>query len=112
VKKILLFSVVGLVLLSLAAPVFATDDAAAATPGVAAAGSGWEKPMQYIAAGFSMAFAAALCGMAQGKAISAACEGAARNPGMADKLQLMMIIGLAFIESLVLYVMLITFVKM
>jgi len=108
VKKILLLSVVGLILLAVAAPVFAQEHA----EGVAAAGSGWEKPLQYIAAGFSMAFAAALCGMAQGKAISAACEGAARNPGMADKLQLMMIIGLAFIESLVLYVMLITFVKM
>ena len=109
-KKILLFSVVGLILLSLAAPIFAQEHGEEAS--AIAAGSGWEKPMQYIAAGFSMAFAAALCGMAQGKAISAACEGAARNPGMADKLQLMMIIGLAFIESLVLYVMLITFVKM
>ncbi len=59
-----------------------------------------------------MAFAAAICGLAQGKAIAAACEGVARNPGMADKIQLLMIIGVAFIESLALYVLLIIFVKM
>ncbi len=96
----------GSLMLMLAAPVFAAEPAAHA-----AAGLGREA-LGVLAAGFSMAFASALCGLAQGKAISAACEGAARNPGMADKLQIMMIIGLAFIESLALYTMVIIFVKM
>lgn len=95
----------GSLMLMLAAPVFAQE------PGAHAVGFGKEA-FGVLAAGFSMAFASALCGLAQGKAISAACEGAARNPGMADKLQIMMIIGLAFIESLALYTMVIIFVKM
>ena len=65
----------------------------------------------YIAAGFSMAIASSLCGLAQGKAIASAVEGMARNPGAAKAIQLAMLIGLAFIESLALYTLLIIFVK-
>lgn len=64
-----------------------------------------------IAAGFSMAFASALCGLGQGKAVSAACEGIARNPGAAGAIRIAMIIGLVFIESLALYTLVIVFVK-
>ena len=64
-----------------------------------------------ISAGFAMAIASSLCGLAQGKAIAAAGEGMARNPGAAKAIQLAMLIGLAFIESLSLYVLLIIFVK-
>jgi len=105
VRKKALTILVGALLLMLAAPAFAEEGAAAA------AGMG-KDTLGVLAAGFSMAFASAICGLAQGKAISAACEGSARNPGMADKLQIMMIIGLAFIESLALYTMVIIFVKM
>ncbi|MDD5543808.1 MAG: ATP synthase F0 subunit C [Acidobacteriia bacterium] len=62
-----------------------------------------------ITAGFALGIAAAACGIAQGKAVSSACEGVARNPGAAKTIQLFMILGLAFIESLVLYVLLIAF---
>ncbi len=62
-----------------------------------------------IAAGFGMAFASGLCGLAQGKAIASAVEGMARNPGAAKAIQLAMLIGLAFIESLALYTLLIVF---
>ena len=64
-----------------------------------------------IAAGFAMAIASSLCGLAQGKAIASAVEGMARNPGAAKAIQLAMLIGLAFIESLALYTLLIVFVK-
>jgi len=102
-KKSLPLVLLGLVLLAVASPVFAQEH------GEEAAGS--SAGLIAIAAGFSMAFASGLCGLGQGKAISAACDGAARNPGMAAKLQLMMIIGLAFIESLALYAMVVVFVK-
>lgn len=62
-----------------------------------------------LTAGFALAIAAAACGMAQGKAVTSACEGVARNPGAAKTIQLFLILGLAFIESLVLYVLLIAF---
>jgi F-type H+-transporting ATPase subunit c len=64
-----------------------------------------------ISAGFAMALASSLCGLAQGKAIASAVEGMARNPGAAKNIQLAMLIGLAFIESLALYTLLIVFVK-
>jgi F0F1-type ATP synthase membrane subunit c/vacuolar-type H+-ATPase subunit K len=38
-------------------------------------------------------------------------QGAARNPGAAGKIQVMMILGLALIESLVLFALRIVFVK-
>ncbi len=64
-----------------------------------------------ISAGFAMAIASSLCGLAQGKAIASAVEGMARNPGAGPAIQLAMLIGLAFIESLALYTLLICFVK-
>jgi len=45
----------------------------------------------------------------QGKAVTAALEGIGRNPGSADKIFTPMIIGLALIESLVIYALLIAF---
>jgi F-type H+-transporting ATPase subunit c len=41
--------------------------------------------------------------------LAAACEGAARNPGASGKIQVMMILGLALIESLVLFALLVVF---
>jgi len=64
-----------------------------------------------ISSAFAMALAASLCGLAQGKAIASAVEGMARNPGAAKAIQLAMLIGLAFIESLSLYVLLIIFLN-
>jgi len=48
--------------------------------------------------------------MAQGKAISTGLEGIARNPGAAGKIQTPMIIGLAFVESLVIYALVISLI--
>ena len=56
-----------------------------------------------IAAPFGIAIAAFGGALAQGRAASAALEGIARNPGAASKIQTPMIIGLALIESLVIY---------
>jgi len=74
----------------------------------AAGGGNWAIP---LSAAFAMAIASGLCGLAQGKAIASAVEGMARNPGAAKAIQLAMLIGLAFIESLALYTLLIVFTK-
>ena len=50
-----------------------------------------------------VAGAAAACGTAQGRALAAAFEGIARNPQAADKIQGSLVLGLAFIEALVLF---------
>jgi F-type H+-transporting ATPase subunit c len=56
-----------------------------------------------IAAGLGMAIAAFGGALGQGKAAAAALEGIARNPSASDKLFTPMILGLALIESLVIY---------
>lgn len=60
-----------------------------------------------IAAGFGMAIASAVCGLAQSKAIAAALEGIARNPSAGGAIRGAMIFGLVLIESLAIYALLI-----
>ena len=61
------------------------------------------KALSGIAVGFGMAIAAFGCGLAQGRIASAACEGMARNPGAAGAIRAAMILGLVFVETLVLF---------
>jgi F-type H+-transporting ATPase subunit c len=55
------------------------------------------------AAGFAMGIAALGGTMGQSRAAAAALEGISRNPGAAARIQTPMILGLALIESLVLF---------
>jgi len=64
-----------------------------------------------ISAGFSMAIASGLCGLAQAKAVAASAEGMARNPGAAAAIRFALLLGLVLIESLALYTLVIIFVK-
>lgn len=64
-----------------------------------------------LAAGLAIGIAAFGGSLGQGKAAAAALEGIARNPAAAGKIFVPMIIGLALIESLVLYAFVIAFVK-
>ncbi len=75
--------------------------------GAAAPATNWVA----IASGFGMAIAAGLAALGQGKVGAAACEGMARNPGARPGIQLALILGLAFIESLVLFTLVIIFAK-
>ncbi|RLD98046.1 MAG: ATP synthase F0 subunit C [Aquificota bacterium] len=56
-----------------------------------------------IAAGFGLGFAAGLCGIGQGLSVKSAMEGIARNPEASGKITVGMIIGLAMIEALTIY---------
>lgn len=56
-----------------------------------------------IAAAIAIGVAALGGALGQGKAASSALDGIARNPSAADKIQTPMILGLALIESLVIY---------
>jgi F-type H+-transporting ATPase subunit c len=62
-----------------------------------------------ITAGFALGIAAGLAALGQGKAVSAAAEAIARNPGAAGDVRGALILGLVLIESLVIYVLLISF---
>jgi len=100
-KLFVLFSLMALMML--ATPVFAQG----APEAVGAAGVNWVA----ITSGFSLAIAAGLAALGQGKIAAAACEGIARNPAARTGIQIAMILGLAFVESLVLFTLMIVFVK-
>jgi len=64
-----------------------------------------------IAAGLGMGLAAGLCGLGQGRATASATEAIARNPGARAGILLLLTLGLAFMESLSLFTLVIIFVK-
>lgn len=64
-----------------------------------------------FAAALALGIAAAGGGLGQGRATAAACESTARNPGAAGPIRNAFIIGVALIESLVLYVLVIVLIK-
>ncbi len=95
-KKLVLMT---LVVLCMATSMFAAEAEAAG------GGVKWGA----LSAALVLGVAAAAGAIGQGRAISAACEGIARNPGAAGAIRLAMIIGLALIESLVIYALVIAF---
>jgi len=62
-----------------------------------------------LACGLGIAIAAFGGALGQGRAAAAALEGIARNPGAYQKLFTPLILGLALIESLVIYALVISF---
>ena len=83
--------------------------ALAQAPAAAQQGS-WVGPFAVLVAGFAMAFAAGLCALGQGKAVASAVDAMARQPGAAARIQTAMIIGLALIESLAIYVLVVAMI--
>jgi F-type H+-transporting ATPase subunit c len=86
--------------------------AAMAQGGAAAYNESYVAGYKALGGGIGFGLAAGLAGIGQGLVGSRAAEGAARNPGAAGTVQTMMIIALALIESLVLFALLIVFVKL
>ncbi len=84
--------------LCMAVPAFAADGSSAPS---------WVP----IGAGIGMAIASGLCGLGQGRATASATEALARNPGARAGIQLLLVLGLAFIESLALFTFVIIFAK-
>ena len=99
-RRTLSYIFMAMAILCFAVPVFAQG-------GESASAVNWVA----ITSGFSMAFASGICGLAQGKATAAAAEGLARNPAARPGIQLALILGLALIESLALYTLVIIFAK-
>ena len=63
-----------------------------------------------LATGLAIGIAALGGGIGQGIAVRGAMEGIARNPGASGKIMTTLIIGLALIESLVIYALVISFI--
>ncbi|OIP34248.1 MAG: hypothetical protein AUK27_08005 [Deltaproteobacteria bacterium CG2_30_66_27] len=88
----------------------AVASVAFAAEGAAAAGDGNVKTFIALAAGFGIAIASFGGALGQARAIAAGLEGIARNPSAQNKIFIPMIVGLALIESLVIYTLVIAFV--
>jgi F-type H+-transporting ATPase subunit c len=82
----------------LATPAFAAD-------GATDMSKGWIA----MAAGLGIGMAAVGAGLGQGRAVAAAMESIGRNPNAADRIQTPMIIGIAFMEALAIYALVIAF---
>ena len=93
---------VALLLVAVASVAFAAEGAAAGDSNV--------KTFIALAAGFGIAIASFGGALGQAKAIAAGLEGIARNPSAQNKIFIPMIVGLALIESLVIYTLVIAFV--
>lgn len=100
-SRLVLSLMFGFVVLGLASPVYAQDAAASAS-----AVAQWS----IITAGFALAVAALGAALGQGKAVASAAEAIARNPGAAGEIRGALILGLVLIESLVIYVLLISLI--
>ncbi len=99
-----MLALVGLFTIVLPAMALASEEAAGPS------GDHLKKFGLAIGAGLGMGLAVFGGGMGQGKAAAAALDGIARNPGASDKMFVPMIIGLALIESLVIYMLIIAFI--
>jgi len=98
-RKQLMAPVLAVLLLLLAqAPAFAAE-------GVDSGSKGWIA----LAAGLAIGIAAVGAGLGQGRAVAAAMESIGRNPNAADRIQTPMIIGIAFMEALAIYALVIAF---
>jgi len=107
-KKTVSFILLALCLVFLLAPaVFAQEAAAVAAPD--------EAKMKYygiaaLACGLAIGIAALGTGIGQGLGLKGATEGIARNPGASGKITTTLIIGLAMIESLAIYALVVALI--
>jgi F-type H+-transporting ATPase subunit c len=95
-------------LLSLVVVLFGTNAAWAAEE-ASGAGDSIVLAAIFLAAGLGVGLGAVGPGIGQGHAVSGACEGMARNPGMSGKLLTTMLLGLAIMEALAIYALVIVF---
>ena len=94
-----------LILLAAVAAVLALSPAAAMAEGADAGVSSTVKLGLALASGFGLAIAVFGGAISQGRAVTAAMEGISRNPGARAQMFIPLVLGLVFIESLVLYML-------
>ena len=100
-SKSTMFVFMALAVMFLAVPAFAQGGEAATSTTYY-----WALP---LGAGAAIGIAAGLCGLGQGRATASAVEALARNPGARPGIFVFLILGLALIESLALYALVIAF---
>lgn len=97
-RKLFLIALTTVALMGMASVAFAAD----VDPGTIS--------MIAMATALGMAIAAFGCGIAQGLGLKAACEGTARNPEASGKITVTLLLGMAFIESLAIYALVVNLI--
>ncbi len=110
-QKVVLVLLVVIALVAVAAPIAWAAEAAAEHAAPVASDA---KMKYFMVAVFSCAFGIAIAAfggaLGQSRGLANAVEGIARNPGASGKIQVAMIIGLALIESLVIYALVVVLI--
>ena len=102
-KKLVALTLIVLMALAVFAPMaFGADEAAAAKPAY--------NGMIVLGLGLAIGIAVLGAGIGQGLGLKAAAEGVARNPGASGKVTTTLIIGLAMIESLAIYALVVVLI--
>jgi F-type H+-transporting ATPase subunit c len=108
-RKILSVVLLTISLLCFMAPLAVAAEEAAAEGGLSAAKLGYFS-MAALACGLGIGLAALGTGIGQGIGLAKANEGVARNPGASGKITTTLIIGLAMIESLCIYALVVALI--
>lgn len=97
-KKTIIFTLLALIIVGMMAPmVFAAEEAAKSEGKIS------YFSMAILACGIAIGLAAVGPGLGMGISAGKAVEGIARNPGASGKITMNLIIGLAIMESVVIY---------
>lgn len=105
IRKLVVFCLTALLALAVFAPLALADEAAPAAEG-AKSGRG----IIVVGLGLAIGLAALGTGIGQGLGLQGATEGVARNPGASGKITTTLIIGLAMIESLAIYALVVVLI--
>ena len=103
-KKLLTVLLLASALLLLAAPAVFGADAAAAASKIS------YYAFAVLGCAIGIGLAALGTGIGQGHGLRGACEGVARNPGASGKIMTTLILGLAMIESLAIYALVVVLI--
>jgi len=108
-RKVLSVMLLSLALVWLLAPLCFAEEAAAATT-TGGSSNIFYYALAALGCGLGMGLAALGTGIGMGTGLGGACEGVARNPGASGKITTTLIIGLAMIESLAIYALVVVLI--
>ena len=111
-RRLLTVLMMTMAVMTVVTPLYAQGAAAPPVVSPAAGTPGGTELIKWtiITAGFALAIAAAFGALGQSRGLAAAVEGIARNPSAAGEIRGNLILGLVLIESLVIYVLLISLI--
>jgi F-type H+-transporting ATPase subunit c len=108
-KKFTTVMLLALMMMVVLAPVCFAEEAAAATA-EGKSSNVFYYALAALGCGLGMGLAALGTGIGMGTGLGGACEGVARNPGASGKITTTLIIGLAMIESLAIYALVVVLI--